>query len=62
VTGNPPTIVPLRLTWAGHEFLDAAREPSRWEKARDLVLKAGGATLPIWQQLLGNLLQKQIGL
>lgn len=28
---------PKRLTWEGHEFLEAAREPSRWEKAKDVM-------------------------
>ena len=31
------------LTWEGHEFLDAARDDSRWNKAKRLVAeKAGG--------------------
>lgn len=34
---------PTRLTWNGHEFLDEARLPSRWERAKALVLEKGGA-------------------
>ncbi len=31
------------LTWAGHEFLDASRKTSIWERAKALVLeKTGG--------------------
>ena len=26
--------VPLRLTWEGHDFLDAARNEDRWKKAK----------------------------
>src|SRR4051794_38328755 len=34
---------PTRLTWAGHEFLDAAREESLWQKAKAVVFeKTGG--------------------
>src|SRR4051794_1703310 len=34
---------PIRLTMAGHRFLDASREPSRWEKAKTVVMeKTGG--------------------
>ena len=41
------------LTWAGHEFLDAAREPKRWKQARELILnKVGGASLAIWTKVL----------
>ena len=24
------------MTWFGHEFLDASREPKRWEKAKEI--------------------------
>ena len=29
------------LTWAGHEFLDAARSDTLWHKAKDKVLMPG---------------------
>jgi Hypothetical protein (DUF2513) len=32
----------LRLTYAGHEFLDAARDETRWEKAKALAIKNTG--------------------
>jgi len=41
-----------RLTWAGHEFLDAAREPTRWERTKALLAKAGGASFPVWMEVL----------
>jgi hypothetical protein len=31
----------LRLTWAGHDFLDAARDDTIWNKAKDKFLKPG---------------------
>lgn len=31
-----------RLTWDGHEFLDAARDRSHWEKAKDVAQKSSG--------------------
>lgn len=31
----------LRLTWAGHDFLDAARDDTIWSKAKDKFLKPG---------------------
>lgn len=30
-----------RLTWAGHDFLDAARNDTIWKKAKDTFLKPG---------------------
>jgi len=32
-----------RLTWAGHDFLDAARNDTVWHTAREKVLKSGVA-------------------
>ena len=34
---------PLRLTWQGHEFLDAARDDTRWNKAKNIVKDKTGA-------------------
>jgi len=33
---------PVRLTFSGHEFLDAARNDSIWEKARTAVVESTG--------------------
>jgi len=30
-----------RLTWAGHEFLDAARDDTLWQKAKTNVMRPG---------------------
>ena len=50
------------LTWAGHEFLDTARDPTIWSKAADAVVKLGGASLPIWTAILTALLKEKLGL
>jgi hypothetical protein len=34
---------PMWLTWDGHEFLDAARDQTRWTKAKDKVMSTTGA-------------------
>ena len=51
-----------RLTWAGHEFLDTIREPSRWQQAKDMIQKAGGASLSVWGNLLTEILKKNLGI
>jgi len=51
-----------KLTWKGHEFLDAAREPTRWGQAMSIAKTAGGMTLPVLQNLLGQLLSRSVGL
>jgi hypothetical protein len=39
---------PTRLTYAGHEFIEAARKDSLWQKAKTTVLeKTGGLSLDV---------------
>ena len=53
--------VPKQLTWAGHEFLDAARSVTLWERAKSIVLKqTGGLSLEILQEVLINLAKQAV--
>lgn len=41
------------LTWKGHEFLEAARNNSRWDTAKKYILeKGGGLTFDILKTVL----------
>ncbi len=41
------------LTWDGHEFLEAARDDNRWDKAKDVILKKGaGMPFDVLMQVL----------
>lgn len=51
-----------RLTWAGHEFLDAAREQGRWNQARELLEKHGGAPIQVWTGVLTKLVLNSLSL
>lgn len=55
-----PQAQPISLTWQGYEFLEAAREKTRWEKAKDVAAKVGGLTFEMFKQLLGNILLGQV--
>jgi Hypothetical protein (DUF2513) len=35
----------ISLTWAGHEFADAARDETRWRKAMGVVQEKGGSVI-----------------
>lgn len=61
--GFPVAAHIIRLNWMGHEFLDAARNPSVWKKAMEKV-QSGGASLPlpVLQDLLISFVKKQVGL
>ncbi len=58
-----PEAIPIGMMWAGHDFLDAAREPSLWEKAKQ-KLGAGFASVSfdVLKELLVALARGQLGL
>jgi hypothetical protein len=52
-----------RLTMAGHDFLDTARDEIRWKKAMTTVNEKGGAvTIGILIQILSALAKQSFGL
>ena len=52
---------PTSLTWEGHEFLEAARDSSRWKKATSTLLeKTGGIAIDVLKQLLLKLMTEQV--
>jgi len=57
-----PEAIIIRLTWSGHEFLDSARDNQRWNQAKDVINKIGGASIQIWVTLLTDLIKKNLGL
>jgi hypothetical protein len=56
-----PEAMVSSLTWQGHEFLDAAREPTRWAQAKALVAKSGAASMQVWLEVLTDLVKKSLG-
>jgi len=58
-----PRVKVKRLTWAGHEFLEAAREDTRWKSAMTVVKEKGGAiTFEVLRALLVSLMKTAVGL
>ncbi len=58
-----PTAIPIGMTWQGHDFLELAREPSRWRQAIDKVTKAGAAmTIDILKSVLVTLANQALQL
>ena len=58
-----PEAIILNLTWEGHEFAEAARDESRWRKAKSIVAeKGGGITLDVMKALLVSLTKAALGL
>ncbi len=59
---DSPSAQMLNLTWAGHEFLDSARDNTIWNQAKDKIGKIGGAAIQVWIALLIEQGKKQLGL
>lgn len=58
-----PSWLILHLTSAGHDFADAARNETTWNKAKDMVNKnAGSATIDIVKETLVAVIKGAIGL
>ncbi len=50
-----------RLTWAGHEFIEASRDVTRWEEAKKTVLeKSGGIAFSVLNELLIRLMSRSV--
>jgi len=60
--GTPTGAVIIRLTWAGHDFLDSTRDPSIWAKAKERVIKPGASwTFSILVEFLKAEAQRRLG-
>lgn len=55
-----PEAMPSSLTWKGHEFLDLARDPERWNRAKATIAKVGSAPISVWTKVLNDLLWKSV--
>jgi hypothetical protein len=55
-------VAPTRLTWQGHEFLDAARKDTIWEKAKSIATeKTGSLTFEALKLALARLIHDALG-
>ena len=60
-TLSGPHWAPIRLTWSGHEFVEASRDENRWEKAKNIMKEKGsGFAFGVLQNLLVQLMTKAV--
>ena len=56
--GNPVHVcLPRCLTPKGHDFLEAAQDDTRWNRAKDAIMERG---LPLTVKVLGMVLQEYV--
>ena len=59
--GYPTGALILRMTWRGHEFLDAARSDTVWQTAKEKMLKPGMSwTFDLLREVLKGLAKQQL--
>lgn len=61
-TDGTMLVMPKRLTWSGHEYLNSIRDANAWKYIRTKLNTLGVWTLPIVQQLAGKYAEKVLGL
>jgi hypothetical protein len=63
---DSPEAMIRHLTWAGHEFLDAAKDDTTWQRAKQRLASAGKSlqtvTLGVLQSLLTDVAKQQLGI
>lgn len=56
-----PEAIPTTMTWAGYDFLDACRDDTRWNKAKDMVKEMGSSvSFDVLKSLLVQIMMSQI--
>lgn len=61
--GYPAATSAIRLTWKGHEFLDAARNDTIWRKVLERLKKAGvQVPLAVLEEVLKETAKEALGL
>ena len=60
-SADGPEWKPRRLTWEGHEFLEASRDENVWQEAKRIMAeKGGGFVFELGKQLLIELAKGRI--
>lgn len=58
-SNDGPDWRPMRLTWEGQDFLEAASSDTRWQKAKEVMVQVQGFSFDVLKQVLIDLAQKQ---
>jgi hypothetical protein len=61
-TGAHRAAAARALTWDGHEALAALRNETVWARTKELLAKAGGASVSIMLDLAKQVAKEQLGL
>lgn len=63
MSDHTPTARPNSILWAGYEFLEASRDPTLWQKAKDkVIVPAGGVALSVLVDWLKQEAKARLGI
>lgn len=57
---DTPIVEVKRITFEGHKFIEASKDPTHWEKAKGIAGKTGGITLDIFLEILKKVTMGQV--
>jgi hypothetical protein len=58
---KPTNYAIFRMTWAGHDFLDACRDEGMWQKAKSIIgEQVKSAPFDVLKTVLVNLIESQV--
>ena len=61
--GEPVSAAVMRLTWDGHDFLDATKNPDIWSRAKEKIIKPGVSwSFSLLKEYLKQEAKNQIGM
>ena len=61
--GRVIKVYPFSLTWKGHEFLEASRNETTWNRAKALIKeKSGALSIDVLKALLISMAKESVGL
>jgi hypothetical protein len=60
LSGAMEGIMFKRLTWAGHDYLDAVRDPKVWRKTKEATDKVGSWTFEIVKGLAKSIIKSEL--
>jgi hypothetical protein len=49
---SSPAALPLYIRWEGYEFLEASRDPNRWDRVKRAAASAGAMSLDVVKAVL----------
>ncbi len=58
--GTEIYFLPLWITWAGYEFLDDAKNDTRWGRAKSIMQKTVGVSFEVLKEILKTLITQEI--